>query len=156
MSEVAQNQLVADIARDLVAQTAPQELPLFQATSEAYFKNPNKLLKGQAGKDEMLGFGVETVSVILMSPIVLTIVDEVVKVITGKVADSGIIRKILKKLGLVKEKEEKVTLPLSLTREQMQKVHELAFERALQFKLSKSQAELLADSLVGRLALANK
>lgn len=156
MGEVARNQFVAGIARDLIAQTAPQELPLFQATSEAYFENPSKMLKGQTGKEEMLGFGLETVSAVLLSPIVLTIVDEVVKVITDKIADAGIIRKLLKKLGLVKEKEKKVALPLSLTHEQMQKVHELTVEKALQFKLSKSQAQLLADSLIGRLALADK
>jgi hypothetical protein len=154
MGEIAQSQLVTDIARDLIAQTAPQELPLFQATSEAYFKNPDKM-KDQAGKEETLSFDVGTVSVILVSPIILIIVDEVVEVIIGKVADSGIIRKILKKLGLIKEKEKKVTLPLSLTHEQMQKIYAIAVETALQYKLPKSQAEQLAESLISRLTLIN-
>lgn len=71
MTDVAQKELIASIARDLIAQTAPQELPLFRTTSEAYFKNPEKMLKGQAGKDEALGFGVmETASAIMASPIV--------------------------------------------------------------------------------------
>jgi hypothetical protein len=34
------NQLIADVARDVVMQTEPGELPLFQAISKQYFKRP--------------------------------------------------------------------------------------------------------------------
>ena len=37
MPDTAHEQLVTEIARDLVAHAAPQELFLFQETSEAYF-----------------------------------------------------------------------------------------------------------------------
>src|ERR1700676_3619260 len=77
------NQLIADVARDIVIQTAPQELPLFRATSTAYFKNP-KAHKNQVGKDEILGFGTgEMVS--LLTPVVLTVVTEVVTFLTLEV-----------------------------------------------------------------------
>ena len=161
MVEVAQSQLVTNVAHDLIAQIAPQELPLFSVTSEAYFKNPEKLLKGQKGKDETLGFGIEIASAVMMSPIVLTIVDEVIKVIVGEVIPgeikkSGIISKISKKLRPDKEKDKKVTLPLPLTLEQLKQVHDLTLSEAGRFNLPKPQAELLADSLVGSLTLANK
>jgi len=38
MSVVNRNQLVDDLAGDLVARFAHQEMDLFRATSEAYFK----------------------------------------------------------------------------------------------------------------------
>jgi len=67
-----QNQLVADLARDMVAEIAPQELPTFRAQSEAYFKDPERALKGQAGKDDMLGFGVGA-AVTFLTPVVLAV-----------------------------------------------------------------------------------
>src|SRR5579859_1040144 len=78
------NQLIADVARDIISQTAPQELPLFRMTSAEYFKNPDKALRNQASKDKILGFGTaEMVS--LLSPIVLTVVTEVVTFLTLEV-----------------------------------------------------------------------
>jgi hypothetical protein len=83
MPDITQNQLVADIAHDVVAQIAPQELPFFSVTTEAYFKNPNKMRQEQAGKDEMLGFGAGEIAA--FSPIIITIVDDVLNYILGDV-----------------------------------------------------------------------
>ena len=44
MTSAENNQLIADVARDIVAQTAPQELPLFRMTSAEYFKTPDWLM----------------------------------------------------------------------------------------------------------------
>ena len=154
MADVAQNQLIANIARDLVAQTAPQELPLFQATSEAYFKNPNKLLKGQSGKDEMLGFGVvEVVSTVMASPIILDIVSEAVKLIAEEAKDAGFFKRLF---GKSRSAEEEAKGPRPLTRELMEQIHQVAFEKARQYKLSEAQAAQLADSLVAKLAMTYK
>lgn len=62
MADLNQNQLIADLARDLTAKVAPQELPLFRANSEAYFNDPEKAIKGQASKDDILGFGIGEVA----------------------------------------------------------------------------------------------
>ena len=83
MPDITQNQLVADIAHDVVAQIAPQELPFFSVTTEAYFKNPNKMRQEQVGKDEMLGFGAGEIAA--FSPIIITIVDDVLNYILGDV-----------------------------------------------------------------------
>ena len=40
MTSAENNQLIAGVARDIVAQTEPGELPLFQAISKQYFKRP--------------------------------------------------------------------------------------------------------------------
>lgn len=154
MSDVAQNQFIASTARDLVAQFAPQELPLFQATSEAYFKNPNKLLRGQSGKDEMLGFGVvETVSAVMASPIILNTVNEVVRLILDEAKDAGFFKRLFGKSRTAVEESKG---PRPLTREMMQQMYQVAFEKGRQSKLSETQAAQLADSLVAKLAMTFK
>lgn len=154
MADVAQNQLIASIARDLIAETAPQELPLFQATSEAYFKNPQKLLKNQADKNEMLGFGVvEVVSTVIASPIVINIVNEAVHLIVEEVKEAGLFKRLFGKSHSAKE-EQKNTRPL--TPELMQQIHQMTLEKAVQYKLPRTQAEHLADSLVAKLAMTYK
>ncbi len=45
---------------------------------------------------------------------------------------------------------------MSLTREQMQLIHDQAIKSALQYKLTRTQADQLATNLVGRLALVTK
>ena len=45
MSYAARSQLVTEIAHDLIVQLAPQELPLFQETSQAYLKSCSEALE---------------------------------------------------------------------------------------------------------------
>jgi hypothetical protein len=158
MTSSDQNQLIADLAHDIVAQTAPQELPLFRATSAVYFKRPDKALKNQAGKDEILGFGTgEMVS--LLTPIVLTVVTEVVTFLTVEVKKavaaesasliSDQVKNLFKKFHPEGEKGQHDPTPL--TREQIARVRKLAYERFLQLKLSDMQANRLADALTASL-----
>ncbi|MCQ3954860.1 MAG: hypothetical protein DPW15_16610, partial [Chloroflexi bacterium] len=76
------NQLVGELSRDMLSEVAPQELPLFRAASQTYFKNPNAAPR--IGGDDMLGFGAgETMS--LFAPYVLPAVAEVVKYLAGEI-----------------------------------------------------------------------
>src|SRR2546426_8822313 len=158
MTSAENNQLIADVARDIVAQTAPQELPLFRMTSAEYFKKPDKVLKNQAGKDESLGFGTaEMVS--FLTPSVLTVVTEVVTFLTlvvkEAIADKSAslitdqVKKLFKKFHPEAEKEK--SDPSPLTREQIARVHKLSYERFLQLKLSDMQANRLADAIAASL-----
>src|SRR5438105_13861561 len=87
MPSVEQNQLIADLARDIVKQTAPQELPLFRATSTAYFQNPDTLLKNTKGRDQLLGFGVGE-AVVMITPSALAVLTQVVQFLTAEVQKS--------------------------------------------------------------------
>jgi hypothetical protein len=158
MKNSDQSQLIADVARDVVAQIAPEELPLFRATSVAYFKNPDKLVKKQMRKDEMLGFGVgEAVS--LLTPTVLVVVAEAVTFVTAEVKKSiatesaGLISDLVKKQFKKFQPEEKKAgdNPPPLTLEQIAQVRKLAYQRFLQLKLSDAQANRLADAVVATL-----
>jgi len=158
MTGAENNQLIADVARDIISQTAPQELPLFRMTSAEYFKNPDKALRNQASKDKILGFGTaEMVS--FLTPIVLTVVTEIVTFLTLEIkqaiADTSAslltdqVKKLFKKFHPEAEKEK--SDPSPLTREQIARVHKLARERFLQLKLSETQANRLADAIAASL-----
>lgn len=150
-------QLVTDLARDFVVKTAPQEVPLFRANSEAYFKDPQKALQRQTGKDEMLGFGDGAV-ITLLTPIVLTVMSEVVKFLMEEVKKSvkaegaGAINQAVKSL-FQKFRPQDAKAP-ALTPEQLEQVRKIAIEKARQLKLSDDKAALLADSIAGSLAIS--
>jgi len=155
-----QNQLIADLTRDIVAQTAPQELPLFRTMSAAYFKNPDKVLKGQPGKDDVLGFG-EAEAVMILTPSILAIMSQVVHFVTAEVQKSiatysadvidDLVRKMFNKFRLA-EKKDQENLP-ALTTEQLTRVRNLAYQGARKLGLSDARADLLADSIVGSLVV---
>jgi hypothetical protein len=162
MTQSIETQLISDIARDLVAQIAPQELPLFRPIKEAYFKDPEKARKGTAAKDEMLGFGVADAAM-LITPIVLTVVTDVVKHITEQVLETvkqegamlatDIVKKLFKKLRTPTENEEEIPL---ITDEQRSDIYQLAFKQAYQLNLPEDQAKALAASIIDLLVIGKK
>ena len=76
MNAAESDALVAALARATVEKVAPEELPLFRATSEAYFENP-QALEQKGGKDEMLGFGVDA-ALLLVTPVALQVARDVI------------------------------------------------------------------------------
>lgn len=169
MTESTQNQLVAALARDIVAGIAPQELPTFRAQSEAYFQDPAGALESQAAQEEMLAFGAGGAATFL-TPAVLavttTVVNFAVEAVKESIKDESkeligdAVGKMFKKLQPEEKKEgagKKGKEPelVALTPDQLKKVRELAYGQALQLRLSESTAETLAESLVGSLVLAS-
>jgi hypothetical protein len=102
MSDLVEDQLVAEVAQDQVEQIPPQQAPIFPLLSEAYFQDPDKMLEAQ-GKDEMLGFGLE-VGAVLLTPVVLTVTKDVIEFIAGIVMtsvqtqSSGLINEFVEKM----------------------------------------------------------
>lgn len=163
--------LVTELSRQVISEISPKEIPLFQATSEAYLKNPQKMLRSNSSKEEMLGFGVEQVALIL-TPVVLHVSTTVVKYVAEIAKDPieealqdkieeelpgffGRLTRFVRKLfGLSQPSTAIVITEIpALTQEQLIHVQKLAFEKACQFNLPEDQATLLAESLVGRLAV---
>ena len=154
-----QDQLIADWARDIVAQSAPEELPLFRAKSVEYFKNPNKSLKGQKSKDNMLGFGAGE-AVILVTPYVLTIATQVIKFVAEELSkalatqSTDVIGDIVKRIFQRPGKKQDDTTPIPpLTREQLAQIYHVAYQTALGLHLPDEKAKLLANATVGSLAV---
>src|SRR5262245_61215983 len=88
MSNTAQHPLIAELARDILNQIAPHELPLFRATSEAYFRRATRSLKGQGARDELLGFGTGK-EVSFVTPIALAVTDAVVAFVAAHVGPTA-------------------------------------------------------------------
>lgn len=155
-----QVQLIVNVAHDLVSQTAPEELPLFRATSTAYFRDPEKALRERAGAEDMLGFGAELatalapVAIALTSEVVQFLVEEVKKSL--KEQSSGVVSDLVKKL-FKKFRPAGQSTPEAgptLTPRQLSEVRRRTYEKALQLKVPEAKAEQLADSMVASLAVS--
>ncbi len=160
MSDSIQQHLTTDVARDVVAQVAPQELPLFRSISSEYLKDPTSVTDKRSGRDEMLGFGLGDAAPFL-TPVILYVVTEVIKFLTEEVKKSlrkasselieEVVRGLFKKFNSPGKKTKQTT---SLSPEQLIEVRRIALEKAGQLKVSDEQAKLLADSIAERLASA--
>jgi hypothetical protein len=153
---VVTSELVSDLARDVVADASPGELPLFRATSAAYARDPQSVLRPREGREESLGFGVEA-AVLLITPAALQAARSVLEFLVGEVAGaakseaSDELRRRVRELfdRNATQKPDGV----ALSREQLARVREIAFEAGMQAQLPEREASMVADSMVGRLAL---
>ena len=158
MENLMIKQLVGDLSRDLVTQVAPQELPLFRANSEIFFRNPDELAVNRKAKDDMLGFGDGGI-IVLITPVVLMVTQQVVLFVIEQVKKSAqeqgsalideSVKKMFKKFRPADGKK-----PNPLTADQLAQVRKVALKKAQELKLSDERARLLADALVGSLAIA--
>jgi hypothetical protein len=146
--------LVSGLARTAVERTAPEELPLFGPTSEAFFDDPEALERGGGG-DELLGFGAEA-AVVLVTPVALSVAKDVVRFVADqlrtrlKTEGEGAIQAALDRVFGPHDRDE--TAHADLTDEELQRVHAIALEKARQLRLSPDRAGILADAIVGGLA----
>jgi hypothetical protein len=170
MSEVADPQLVSEVARGIVAEVAPDELPMFGVASEAYIADPKRASE-KADPDEMLGFG-GGAELALLTPVVLTVASGVVSYLVnavlevakseGEVVIQQRVRQLFKRFsgtetkatGAATTSASESAKPPGLTREQLVEVRRVAFEIASRTGITSAQAALVADSTVGQLVIA--
>jgi hypothetical protein len=160
LSEDVSNEVIVEVARGVVREVAPQEMPLFRANSELYCKDPSRALEGATSGDQMLGFGTG-VEVTLLTPIVLSVVCAVMKALAAEIAKSAAhegaaaIDDRVKRLFLRFRTDSPADNPPPLTANQLERVRSIAFDEACRLHLSQDQAHLLADSTVGGLVVAS-
>jgi len=163
-----QKTLVVELSRDVVRRIAPEEIPIFQATSRAYFEDPDRVIEGTDDKQEMVSFGIPEV-VNLLTPTVLGVVTEVIKVIavdSTKTTSTTVIvawfRRLLRRIfgtgastsngaGAEGSEAARTKLPPRLPPERLDQVRQVAFDKARQLQLDEARANLLADSIIGGL-----
>lgn len=158
MQNSALDDLVIEISRDLVAQLAPEELPLFRVTSQAFLQNPKRVLAGQGAGDDMLGFGLGD-AVALLTPAALAVASSVLTFLVaemtkaasteGKSLVQDTVHQLFKKIRSPTKSNGKQLPPL--TTEQLVQVRAIALKHAHQMKLSDPRAKVLADAIVGSL-----
>jgi hypothetical protein len=159
MNELAYKELITDIAHDLIAQIAPQELPLFRPTSEAYLRNLGQGFTPRHATDDMLGFGLDT-AITFLTPVVLAVATEAVKFLAEKVKESvkeasgELVTKFVKELfNRIPPAGEDKSTPLVLSQEELVQLRQLMVETAKHLRLPKEKTGLLVNAIMGRLAV---
>jgi hypothetical protein len=168
-------ELTAELARDLVAELAPHELPLFGPISRAYFADPERAARSEGGDDEMLGFGVAGAEsfitpalLAVLSPVVAYLLDQVKSAASREGSALAIewVRWVIARArppsgasaGAVATGTSAGAAPAGaprgLTPVQLAWVRDTVLKRASELRLPPGRAELLADAVTGRLAVA--
>lgn len=154
--EGAERELIAELARDVVMTTAPGELPLFRATSDAFFSSPDSVMRRVGARDETLGFGAD--AFMALTPFALAVASSVVgflaqqaKTVAQEAAGEAVRDAMRRWLARVRSGGDAGAAP-ALTADQLAHVRAVAYEKARALELSEAQADLLADSMAGRLA----
>ena len=154
---------LTELSRDVVQAVAPAELPLFNAISREYAKNPDKAVKAAADGDEVLGFGVA--AGLLLTPIIMSVAQTVLKFVRDEILKlarqeaTNAVDKTARTLvaRVLAPKAQDKALPHhapALNPDQLLEVRKVAISRALSLDLPRDQAERLADAMVARLAIA--
>jgi len=149
--------LVTDVARDVLSEIAPEELPIFPAASRAYVADPAAALRGLGAKEEMLGFGMEALAA-AATPVILIVVTEVFQFLTGvaakAVADglgseiSGLVKAMFKRF-----RPSAPDTPSILTRDHIAAIHNNVLLAARRLRLPQEKARALADAVTAQLVL---
>ncbi|GAA3590291.1 hypothetical protein GCM10022419_086090 [Nonomuraea rosea] len=153
----AENALVAELARLVLEESAPEELVLFQENAAEYFRDP-RAVPAARSRDEPVGFGLDLV---MLTPYVLAVSVPVVQFLVTTMAEAVAAESATHVVGLVRRrfrrKEAAPALDAApggvepLSREQLREVREVAYRAAQGVKLGDEQAKLLADAVVGGL-----
>jgi hypothetical protein len=139
-----------ELARAIVAQVAPTELPLFTAISKAYAENPDRA-RTRGGRDEPLGFGLAD-GVSLLTPVILAATDAIVRYLAedvGKALTHAAIELATKWIWALFHREPDAQ-PLSQA--QIAQIRAIVAEIAQERKVAEPTARQLADATVVQLA----
>lgn len=149
----ATNTLVTDIARDVLEELAPQELPILPAAARAYFANPAAALKQSRSKDSALGFGVD--SFVFLTPVVLPVLSEVfefLREVAEKAVEAGLAKEIPEIIkGMFRRFQPSEPGSPVLTTDQIAIVHGKVLAAAKRLRLPRDEARSLADAVTARL-----
>ena len=149
-------QLVRELAQSVLEQTAPEELLLFDETAAEYFADPRGVLDAR-GRDEPVGFGLDLA---MVTPVVLAALTPVVQYLLSVATDAlktevqpVVVRWVRALLHKGQDSPEERAPTPALTPAQAAHVRQLSRDRAVQLGMSQADADLLADSVVGGMAV---
>lgn len=153
MPGVQDPRTVTRLAREAVRRAAPDELPQFAVTAEAFLASPDRVRRA-AGRDEPLGLGLESVAV-LTTTAALSVTVEVLKHLAQHYSDrlmTRIGRRLSALLGRRSSSRKAVALP-TLDKQQLSRLHALAVSKAMARQVPAEQATLIADGIIAGLSL---
>lgn len=149
---VSGHPLVRDLVRSVAGELAPEELPVMAGLQGFDDATVVRRLGGRGRRREPLGFGAGDVAVLVI-PVVWLVLNEVGQRMVNTTLDRTGPRVGAALRRLVRRPAAPVTVP-PLSREQLAEVRTLVRVAAVERGLSASRAEVIADAVVTRLALA--
>jgi hypothetical protein len=152
MDETTQ-QMISNAAHALVSEIAPQEMPLFGATSAAYFRNPRRALRGHLAKDEMLGFGGGE-NATFLTPIILIAATQIAELAapTEQEAPKRGLSGLFGGFGNKAKKPAGTVEGARLRPEQLPQARELAVKILRESNVPEAQIDRVADALIRQFA----
>jgi hypothetical protein len=157
MSSEGNRALIGDLAQDVLADVAPQEVPIYPAVSRAYFADPARALKRRRTGDAALGFGADSLTV-LMTPVVLHILSGVFEILTDaakKAVEEGLAKEIpealkamLRRFGL-----SAASIPSPLGKVQLELIRETVLQEARKLQLPEDKIEAIANAVTTHLII---
>ena len=141
------------LARSAVLRVAPEEEEIFDLVSAAYRRDPQRLTAG-AGRDEMLGFGVDD-AMTLLTPVVLGAAAEVVRYLAVEAAGALEVRSRLRRVFRRRDARRAVPATPALDPARRAAVRTIVLEKCRQAGVEPDRAELVADAVVGALGSAD-
>ncbi|MFF4191002.1 hypothetical protein [Nonomuraea sp. NPDC001831] len=143
---------VRDVVRDVVAATAPEELLLVDGLAGLDDGLVIRRLGRRGTRREPLGFGLGEIAA-LVTPVVWLVIDEAARR-AGTAAVDGAAARTKTVLRKVFRRPAAAVFVPDLSRDELAQVHRRVLETAVEHGLDDSRARLIADAVVGRLALA--
>jgi hypothetical protein len=144
-----------DIARDVVAQFAPDELGLFDATVAALRGRTPKTARG--GVDELLGFGIDVVESVITVAVLMgtkAAFDQFVQV-AGTNAGTAAAGRAKRLLDRARHRPARAVphTPVPLAEDQLAAVRAAAVKEIAAFGLPEERSAQIANAIIGRLAV---
>jgi len=147
-----------ELARRVVREIAPEELPAFDLVAAPYLQNPRQAERRlRQAHDDPLGFGLGDI-VTMATPVIALVSGSVITAVSDSVGKAvrdgaaGALRKTWRKIR--RKPAEPLELPSTpLTKAQLAEVRQIALERALSLGMKQQKADALADAVVAALVL---
>lgn len=153
----AERDAVVHLAQLVLRDTAPAELTIFDQVADEYFDDPDTALSSHS-REEAIGFGLDLA---LVTPVLLAVATSVVRFLSSFVADaardeaSAQVARWMRRLLNRDDGDEAIDDGAeALDVEQARRVHDVARNRAVALGMGETDADVLADAIVGRLVIA--
>jgi hypothetical protein len=142
--------LTEELARSLIGELAPGELPLFGAMSRAWFDAPERV-RLATGRDDALAFGVAEAGA-LFTPVLLSASTHILTYL-GQELCRGAARELASRIiGQLRRLILGEPNEIALTERQIDTVRRIAMETASRFRVPEPKARQLAKALASRLS----
>lgn len=155
LTPAEQRTLVHQLTRDVLAETAPEELSQFDAAASQYLDNPGQ--KIQRKSDEMLGSGLEII--VPLTPYIVAAATQVVGFIAKVLSDTAeeelkpVIARWVRHLF---HREPVPTSAVPLPVDLAERVHDIAISVCRDLGADQGDAAVVADAIVGRLTTSSR